>query len=91
VQAKGPRFLLNMLLAVNAQGMFCLMTVARGVHATVFREFLKSLMTDKKRKVFWIVDAHPMHKAKLVQQFVQEHGVAIGLFFLPPYAPELNP
>jgi transposase len=32
-----------------------------------------------------------MHRAKLVQRFVQEHSDAIELFFLPPYAPELNP
>jgi transposase len=32
-----------------------------------------------------------MHKAKLVQRFVQENATAIELFFLPPYSPELNP
>jgi len=32
-----------------------------------------------------------MHKAKLVQRFVAENSAAIELFFLPPYAPELNP
>ena len=44
-----------------------------------------------RRKIFLIVDGHPMHKAKLVQRFVEENSDAIELFFLPPYAPELNP
>lgn len=42
-------------------------------------------------KVFLIVDGHPTHKAKIVRQFVNDHSDAIELFYLPPYAPELNP
>jgi transposase len=91
VQTTGARFSLNMLSAVNNQGLFRFMTVEGGVNATVFREFLKRLITGMTRKVFLIVDGHPMHKAKLVQKFVQENSDAIELFFLPPYAPELNP
>jgi transposase len=91
VQATGARFSLNMLSAVNAQGMFRFMTVDGGVNATVFREFLKRLIAGMTRKIFLVVDGHPMHKAKLVQRFVEENSDAIELFFLPPYAPELNP
>jgi transposase len=91
VQVTGARFSLNMLSAVNAQGMFRFMTVDGGVNATVFREFLKRLITGMTQKIFLIVDGHPMHKAKLVQRFVKENSDAIELFFLPPYAPELNP
>jgi len=44
-----------------------------------------------ERKIFLIVDGHPAHKAKLVSRFVADNAAAIELFFLPPYAPELNP
>lgn len=91
VRATGARFSLNMLSAVNAQGMFRFMTVEGSVNATVFREFLKRLIAGMTRKIFLVVDGHPMHKAKLVQHFVRENSDAIELFFLPPYAPELNP
>lgn len=91
IEATGARFSLNMLSAVNAQGMFRFMTVEGGVNATVFREFLKRLVAGMTRKIFLIVDGHPMHKAKLVQRFLDENSDAIELFFLPPYAPELNP
>lgn len=91
VQATGARFSLNMLSAVNAQGLFRFMTVEGSVNATVFREFLKRLIKGMTRKIFLIVDGHPMHKAKLVQRFVEENSDAIELFFLPAYAPELNP
>jgi transposase len=91
VEATGARFSVNMLSAVNAQGGFRFMTVEGRVNASVFREFLKRLITGMDRKVFLIVDGHPAHKAKMVRKFVEENSDAIELFFLPLYAPELNP
>ena len=91
VKATGARFSLNMLSAVNALGHFRFMTVEGRVTATVFRDFLKRLITGMERKIFLIVDGHPTHKAKLVRSFVETHDDRIELFFLPPYSPELNP
>jgi transposase len=91
VKATGARFSLNMLSAVNALGHFRFMTVEGRVNATVFREFLKRLITGMDRKVFLIVDGHPTHKAKLVKRFVEDNAQRIELFFLPSYSPELNP
>lgn len=67
------------------------MTVEGRVTATVFRDFLKRLITGMDRKIILIVDGHPTHKAKLVRSFVAQHSDRIELFFLPPYSPELNP
>jgi transposase len=91
VTATGARYGLNMLSAVNALGHFRFMTVEGRVNASVFRDFLKRLITGMERKIFLIVDGHPAHKAKLVSRFVADNAQAIELFFLPPYAPELNP
>jgi len=91
VKATGARFSLNMLSAVNAKGHFRFMTVEGRVTATVFRDFLKRLITAMDRKIFLIVDGHPAHKAKLVKKFVADHSDRIELFYLPPYSPELNP
>jgi len=91
VKATGARFGFNMLSAVNAQGHFRFMTVQGTVTASVFRDFLKRLITGIERKVFLIVDGHPTHKAKLVKQFLADNANRIELFFLPPYSPELNP
>jgi len=91
IKATGARFGCNMLSAVNALGHFRFMTVDGRVNGTVFREFLRRLISGMDRKIFLIVDGHPSHKAKLVKQFVADHADRIELFFLPPYAPELNP
>lgn len=91
VKATGARYGLNMLSAVSAQGHFRFMTIEGRVNAEVFREFLRRLITGMDRKIFLVVDGHPAHKARLVKRFVDDNAERLELFFLPPYAPELNP
>lgn len=61
------------------------------VTASVFREFLKRLMIGTTGPVFVIVDGHPIHRAKLIKDFVERLGGQLTLYFLPPYSPQLNP
>jgi transposase len=91
LKATGARYGFNMISAVNSMGHFRFMTVEGSVNATVFKQFLERLITGVDQKIFLIVDGHPAHKAKLVQRFIEENRDRIELFFLPPYAPELNP
>ena len=67
------------------------MTVEGRVNASVFRQFLKRLITGMERKIFLIVDGHPAHKTKMLNEWLAENKDRIEVFFLPPYSPELNP
>ena len=93
VSTTGARFSLNMLSAVSAQGEFRFMTVKGWVGATQFLMFIKCLLHGADRMIFLIVDGHPAHKAKQVKQFIERAPIKkrFRLFFLRPYAPELNP
>jgi transposase len=91
VISTGARFSLNMMSAVNAQGAFRFMVVKGSIGAGKFIEFIKRLIHGSSRKVFLIVDGHPAHKAKVVQEFLKTIKDKFRLFFLPPYSPELNP
>lgn len=91
VEVTGRRFSLNMISAVSAQGEFRFMLHEGSVNASVFREFLKRLLIGAKTPVFLIVDGHPIHKAKLIQKFVDAQQGRLKLFYLPPYSPHLNP
>lgn len=91
VKVTGARYGFNMISAVSAGGQFRFMLVQGSVNGLVFRKFLQRLIQGADRKVFLIVDGHPMHKARIVKQFLAEHKDSIELFFLPPYSPELNP
>jgi transposase len=91
VAATGRRFSLNMISAVSPRGDFRFMSHEGTVTAAVFRRFLQRLLIGADRPIFLIVDGHPIHKAKLVRRFVDSTDGRLKLFFLPPYAPHLNP
>ena len=52
---------------------------------------LKRLIRQVDRKVFLIVDGHPVHRARAVKEWLAGHANELALFYLPPYSPELNP
>lgn len=91
VAATGRRFSLNMLSAVSPRGELRFMLHDGPVNAGVFLEFLKRLMVGAKAPVFLIVDGHSIHKAKKVKAYVESLEGQLRLFYLPPYAPQLNP
>jgi transposase len=91
LKTTGRRFGLNLLSAVSARGDFRFMVQEGSVTAEVFREFLKRLLQGAKQPIILVVDGHPIHKAKLVKEFVEQQQGRLKLVFLPPYAPQLNP
>jgi transposase len=91
VPATGQRFGMNLISAISPRGDFRFMTVEGRMNAEKFIEFLKRLIHNAPRPVFLVVDRHPSHRAKKVLAFVQSTEGRLRLFFLPPYAPDLNP
>ena len=87
----GKRFGCNMISAIANSGNCRFMVFEESFTIDVFLKFLTRLIANQPRKVFLIVDNHKVHHAKKVQAWIQEHHDQIRLFFLPPYAPELNP
>ncbi len=92
VKISGNRFSCNMISAVTNRGDMSF-TVFEGRFTTkTFLEFLKRLVKQQAgRKVFIIVDRHPVHKAKAVEEWIAAQQGKIRLFFLSAYSPELNP
>lgn len=91
VKTTGARFGLNLVSAISPKGQMRFMTVKGRMNAGKFIEFLRRLLDNPSRRVFLIVDNHPSHRAKKVQQFVASTSGMLELYFLPPYSPELNP
>ena len=52
---------------------------------------MRRLITDSKKKVFFILDNLRVHHSTKVTEWVEKHKEKIELFYLPPYAPEYNP
>jgi transposase len=91
VAATGRRFSLNMISAINPRGELRFMLHDGTVTARIFLEFLKRLMVGAQHPIFLIVDGHPIHRSKMVRTYVDSLQGKLQLFFLPPYAPHLNP
>lgn len=62
--------------------------------------FLNRIIFKTDQKYTLILDGHPTHKTKKIQEWLEQHTVTdehgniepqIRLYFLPPYSPELNP
>ena len=90
----GQRFRCNMISTITNRGRLAFMIFRQRFTARVFLNFLGRLLrlTRKTRKkVFLIVDGHPVHKARSVSRWLAEHREQIRIFYLPAYSPELNP
>lgn len=91
VQNTGSRFSCNMISSVTSLGKLFFMIYGERFTAQVFIKFLRRLLRQSKGKVFLIVDGHPVHRSKVVRQWVEKHKDRLRLFRLPSYSPELNP
>ena len=91
IAGTGQRFGCNVLSALTNRGHLDFMVFKKGFTATVFVRFLRRLVKQAGRKVFIIVDRHPVHRSKKVGAWLEKHATHIRLFFLPGYSPELNP
>lgn len=91
IRGTGQRFSTNMISAVTNRGHLCFMVFSESFRVKVFLDFLRRLIKQAKRKVFVVVDGHPVHRAKILQAWRLAHVQELELFYLPGYSPELNP
>lgn len=91
VPGTGQRFRCNVISTVTNGGKMAFMVFDDRFTADVMLKFLKRLVRHAKRKIFLIVDGHPVHRSKKVRDWVEANQKKLALFRLPAYAPELNP
>ena len=91
VKVSGQRFSCQMISTVSNIGNLRFMIFEGKFNADVCITFLKRLIKDARRKVFLILDGHPVHKSKKVKSWILAHASKISLYVLPAYSPELNP
>lgn len=91
IPGTGQRFSCNMISTVTNQGRLTFMVFKKHFTADVMLQFLRRLVRQAKRKVFLIIDGHPVHRSRKVKRWVEEHKPQIRLIQLPGYSPDLNP
>ena len=89
--APGSRQKLSMISTVTNQGKARWMIIDDTFNADRLIEFLQALIKDARMKIFLILDNLRVHHSKLVKAWLAERVGLIEVFYLPSYAPELNP
>ena len=91
IPGTGQRFRCNMMSTITNQGSLAFMVFTESFTAPVMIRFLERLVRHAGRKVFLIVDGHPVHKSVKVRRWLEAHAASIEMFLLPAYSPDLNP
>ena len=91
VRNSGKRFSCNMISVLNNKGELAFMVFEGKFNSKVFLAFLKRLLKHQPKRVFLIIDGHPVHRSKEVKTWLEVNSRRIEVFILPGYSPELNP
>lgn len=91
IPGTGKRFRANMISAITNRGDLVFMVYKKGFSSRIFLRFIKRLTKHSRKKVFLIIDSHPAHRSRLVQEWLSKNSKKIRIFFLPAYSPDLNP
>ena len=87
----GQRRRVNYIASVSKNGKVRFMLYTGSFDGPLYLRFLERLVSGSERKLFVIVDRHPVHTRRLVQDWLAAHRSQIEVFYLPPYSPQLNP
>ena len=82
---------LGLISAVTNKGELRWMILEGAIKAPRLIRFLQRLVQEAGAKVFLILDNLPVHRARIVQDWLAERRAEIEVFHLPAYSPELNP
>jgi transposase len=89
--APGTRQKLSMISTVTNKGQARWMIIDGNFGADRLIEFLEALIKDASKKIFLILDNLRVHHSKPVKAWLADRIDRIEVFYLPSYAPELNP
>ena len=91
IPGTGQRFRCNMMSTITNRGHLSFMVFKERFTAGVCLRFLRRLVRHAGRRVFLILDRHPVHRSAKVKRWLEANHKKIALFFLPSYSPDLNP
>jgi len=91
IDGTGQRWRCNMISTITGRGTLRFMVFKRRFTSDVFIEFMRRVIRSAGRKVYLIVDGHPVHKSGKVTRWLEKHAEQIRTILLPAYSPDLNP
>jgi hypothetical protein len=80
-----------MISSITGRGRLSFMVFKKRFMAKVFIDFMRRLVRSAGRKVYLIVDGHPVHKSAQTARWLERHAEQIRPIPLSAYSPDLNP
>lgn len=78
--------------AISPKGHLLFQLSKSNFNARTLIRFMNALHRHfKNRKLFFIIDGAPCHRAKIIKRYVRKNTSWLSLHYLPGYSPELNP
>jgi len=90
VKTSGQRQQVNAISAVAPDGSFWYEVYSGKFNSSRMVEMLQRFMKNRGN-ICLILDGHPAHKSNMIKEFVNKCAGKLEIYFLPGYAPELNP
>lgn len=81
----------NLISSVTPDGEMTYRLFSGTMTAKKFIDYLEQLIASTRKKIFLVIDRHPAHTARAVQEWVDQHADEIEITWLPRYSPEYNP
>ena len=81
----------NMISSITNQGKLRFMFYRTSMNGKILIKFMKRLIKDTDKKVFFIIDNLKADHAIIVKEWLEKHKDEIEVFYLPSYCPEYNP
>lgn len=91
IRLSSQRVHVNLVASISNSGSVRFMLYTDKLTAQVLIVFMERLICKARRKVFWIVERHPVHRSQAVQEWLNDHKSQIEMFYLPSYSPQFNP
>ncbi|MFZ0694925.1 MAG: IS630 family transposase [Alphaproteobacteria bacterium] len=82
---------ISMISTVTNKGTMRFRLYEGALAKKLLLSFLEKLLKESRRKLSVIMDNLPVHKGHDVRAWAAKNSARITLFYLPPYAPDLNP
>ena len=92
IKVSGSRQKLNLLSAISPAGRLVFKIHQKKIKSDEYVEFLTQITKyHSHRKIIIITDNASIHKSNLVRGFLKSNEKIFAIYYLPTYAPELNP
>lgn len=72
IPGTGQRFGCNMISSITNRGRLNFMVFKKRFRSDVLTEFLRRLVRQSNRKVFLIVDSHPVHRSRKIKKWLEK-------------------